>query len=325
MKNIISFGTREFEIPYFKEIGDKYNYNFKLESTFNTEDIITLSKGFKVIMVRGNCNLNSNAMKELYNNGVEIILSRSVGYNHLDVNTCDEIGLKIFRVVSYSPNAIAELALTLAMSLLRNVSYTLNKTSQKDFTIDNQMFSREIRNCTVGVIGCGKIGYTTANLFKGLGAKVIGFDRSKRNEMDYVELDYLIRNSDVISIHVPAHKENYHLVNKEFISKMKKDAILINTSRGELVNIEELVVSLENNGLYGAALDVLENENNFFFKKHDELIGIYKRINNLYPKLLITPHVGASTDEALRNMIEISINNLEEYLSTGKCSNSLTK
>ncbi len=324
MKEVVCFGVREFEIPYFNEIGKKNGYNFILHSTFQTNDIIELSKGYDAIMVRGNCFLNNDAMTTLYANGLKYVLSRSVGYNNLDVVTCKKLGIKICNVPSYSPNAIAELAVSLAMMLLRNTAYTVNKTSNKDFRIDSQIFSREIRNCTVGIVGCGNIGYTTAKLFSGLGANVIVYNRSKKLDVNYVSLDELISTSDIISIHMPYFKdENHHFVNKDFINKMKSDSILINTARGDLIDTLALVEALEDNKIYGCALDVLEQENELFFKKHDNLNDLHNRIVNLYPKLLITPHIGASTDEALRNMIEYSIKNYEEYLETGDCVNSL--
>lgn len=324
MKTVVCFGVRDFEIPYFKELGDKHNYNFILHSTFQTNDIVELSNGYDAIMVRGNCFIDKEAMIKLHSQGLKYILGRSVGYNHLDVVACKELGMNICNVGSYSPNAIAELALTLAMMLLRNTAYTVDRTKNKDFRIDNQMFSREVRKCTVGIIGCGHIGYTTAKLFEGLGANVIVYNRSKNKDVKYVELDELVKTSDIISIHMPYFKDvNHHFVNKDFICKMKNDAIIINTARGDLIDTVELVKALEEDRLYGAALDVLEGENDFFFKIHDDLVGIHKRMIDLFPKLLITPHVGASTDEALRNMIELSVENYNEYLSTGNCKNSL--
>ncbi len=324
MRDVVCFGVREFEIPFFQELGIKHNYNFILHSTFQTNDIVELSRGYDAIMVRGNCFIDKEAMIKLHKQGLKYVLGRSVGYNHLDVVTCKELGMNICNIPSYSPNAIAELAVTLSMMILRNTAYTVNRTSNKDFRIDNQMFSREVRNCTVGIIGCGHIGYTTAKLFKGLGANVIVYNRSKNKDVNYVELDELVKTSDIISIHMPYFKDsNHHFVNKDFISKMKSDAIIINTSRGDLIDTLELVKALEENKIYGAGLDVLEGENDFFFKKHDVVSDLHQRIINLYPKLLITPHVGASTDEALRNMIELSIENYNEYLETGNCKNSL--
>lgn len=324
MKKIVCFGVREFEIPYFNEIGNEKGIEFILHSTFQTNDIVELSDGYEAIIVRGNCFIDHEAMIKLNNQGMKYILGRSVGYNHLDVKTCKELGMKICNVPSYSPNAIGELAVTLAMMLLRNTAYTVNRTSNKDFRIDNQMFSREIRKSTVGIIGCGHIGYTTAKLFEGLGANVIVYNRSQKKDVKYVSLDELVEKSDIISIHMPYFKEkNHHFINKELIEKMKNNVIVVNTARGDLINTNDLLDALENNKIYGAALDVLEGENDFFFKKHEELSDFHQRIVDLYPKLLVTPHVGASTEEALKNMIEFSIENYEEYLKTGDCKNSL--
>ena len=169
--------------------------------------------------------------------------------------------MEVARVPSYSPNAIAELSLTLAMMLLRNTAYTTNRTSFKNFIVDSQMFSREIRNCTVGVIGTGKIGLTEAKLFKGLGAKVIGYDvfesDAAKEVLEFKSLDALLAESDIVSIHVPYFPgKNDKMINAEFLSKMKEDAILINTARGELQDNEAILEALETNQIGAFGTDV---------------------------------------------------------------------
>ncbi len=331
-KEMICFGVRDYEVPFFNQLGEKYGYTLKLEEPFLTNDNFQLALNNEIVMVRGNCFLNEDSITKLHASGLKYLLTRTVGYNHIDINACKKLGVEVAYVPGYSPNAIAELALSLAMMLLRNTAYTVDLTRQKDFRVTSQMFSREVRNCTVGVIGCGRIGLTSATLFKGLGANVLGYDvyqsDAAKEVVSFVELEELIKNSDIITLHMPHIKGvNDHLVNAEFISKMKDNAILVNTARGELVDLNAVVSALENNKLYGAGIDVIENEKEVFFQKFDGKIGndLYDRASALFPKLLFTPHVGASTDEALTNMIEISIQNMEEYLTTNTCKNSLTK
>ena len=230
----------------------------------------------------------------------------------------------------YSPNAIAELALTLAMTLLRNVTYTGNKTKDKNFIVDKQMFSREVRNCTVGVLGLGRIGMTAARLFKGLGANVIGFDIFPKTGVEDIvtqmSMDEVLAKSDIITLHAPYIKENGKIITKETIAKMKDDAILINTGRGELVDTDALVEALENGKLYGAGIDTLDNEVEIFFKDFNGKtlpVPAFEKLINMYPKVIITPHVGSYTDEAALNMIETTFDNLKEYVETGDCKNKI--
>ena len=257
-------------------------------------------------------------------------MTRTVGVNHIDIPYAKELGFKTAYVPFYSPNAIAELALTLAMTLLRNVAYTGNKTKDKNFIVDKQMFSREVRNCTVGVLGLGRIGMTAAKLFKGLGANVIGFDIFPKTGVEDIvtqmSMDEVLAKSDIITLHAPYIKENGKIITKEAIAKMKDNVILINTGRGELVDTDALVEALESGKIYAAGIDTLDNEVEIFFKDFNGKtlpVPAFEKLINMYPKVIITPHVGSYTDEAALNMIETTFDNVKEYLDTGDCKNKI--
>lgn len=331
MIKIVCFGVRETEVPYFNKLNEKYGYELKLVTSGLTHDNVEEAIGAEAIMVRGNCKADRRNLKVLKNNGLKYVLTRTVGFDHVDLDAVKELGLESARVPGYSPNAISELAVTLAMMLLRHTAYTVNRTKERNFTIDATMFSKEIRNCTVGILGTGKIGLTTAKLFKGLGAKVLGYDvfqsDAAKEVVEFKSLDEVIAESDVISVHMPFFKDsNYHIINDEFISKMKNGAILINTARGELQDLEAIIKGIESGKLGGFGTDVLEGESGTFFK---DLSGaplensVFEKLVNLYPKVLITPHIGSYTDEALVNMIQISYENLREYLNEGTCKNKI--
>lgn len=267
----------------------------------------------------------------LKNNGLKYVLTRTVGFDHVDLDAVKEFGLKSARVPGYSPNAIGELAVTLAMMLLRHTAYSVNRTREKNFVVDANMFSKEVRNCTVGIIGTGRIGLTTAKLFKGLGARVIGYDvfqsDAAKEVVEFVSQEELIKTSDIISVHMPYIKGvNYHLINDEFINNMKDGGIVINTARGELQDIEAIIRGIESGKLGGYGADVLEGESRVFFKDlkgqeiDDENI---EKLMNMFPKVLLTPHIGSYTDEALTNMISISYDNLNEYLTEKNCKNAI--
>ena len=241
-----------------------------------------------------------------------------------------ELGFKMAFVPGYSPNAIAELAVTHAMMLLRHLAYTTSEAHKGNFVVDKHMFSKEIRNCTVGVIGLGRIGRVCAQIFHGMGAKVVGQDVFQIKGIDdyatQVEMDELLKVSDVISLHCPYIKENGKVVTREFISKMKDGAILVNAARGQLVDTEAVIEAIESGKLGGFAADTLDGEADLFGKDFEggkAPNAIFQKLIDLYPKVLLSPHLGSFTDEAVKNMVETTYENLKEYMETGDCKNKI--
>lgn len=331
MTKIVCYGVRPTEVPYFNEINNKFGFELKLVELGLNHENVEEAIGAEAIMVRGNCMADSRNLALLKENGLQYVLTRTVGFDHVDLDAAKELGLRVARVPGYSPNAISELAVTLAMMLLRHTAYSVNRTSNKNFVVDSEMFSREIRNCTVGILGTGRIGLTTANLFKGLGAKVIGYDvfqsDAAKEVVEFKSLDEVIAEADVISVHMPFFKDsNYHIINDDFIAKMKDNAVLVNTARGELQDIEAVLRGIESGKLGGFGTDVLEGEKALFFKNFEgqEIENpVHQKLVSLYPKVLVTPHMGSYTDEALTNMIEFSLENLKDFLETDSCKNEI--
>lgn len=331
MVKLVCYGVRETEVPFFEEINKKFGYDIKLVLSGLNDENVKEAMGAEAIMVRGGCKADRQNLELLKAHGLQYVLTRTVGINHVDLEAVKDLGLKAARVPGYSPNAISELALSLAMMLLRHTAYTVNRTKDKNFTIDSFMFSKEIRNCTVAVLGAGRIGLTTAKLFKGLGARVIAYDvfqsDAAKEIVEFMELDQVLAEADIISVHMPyIQGVNERMINDEFIAKMKDNAILVNTSRGEVQDTEAIIRAIESGKLGGFGTDVLENEYDVFFK---DLTGqaledkTKEKLISLYPKVLVTPHIGSYTDETLTNMIEYSYENLREYLNDGTCKNSI--
>lgn len=332
-KKIICFGVRDYEKPYFEKLGKQYGYELILRPEYLNNDCWELAKGYEIVMVRGNCVVDREHMKLLKDNGLKYYLTRTAGYNHVDVQACKDFGIETAFVPGYSPNAISELALTLTMMLLRHTAYACDQTHEGHFKVTNTMFSREIRGCTVGILGCGRIGRVTATLFKGLGATVIGYDPypSKACEglIEMKDVDSVLKESDVIISHMAYFKGvNDNFINAEKIAEMKQGAILVNVARGEVLDTKAALDAVKSGHLDGLGLDVIDHEKTLFNQDHDpKNMGnpIHQEIIDLYPKVLITPHIGSATDLALVDMIEISLKNMDEYLATGKCKNSLIK
>lgn len=328
---VTCYGVRKNEVEFFHKL-NKYGYELNLVENLMSKENVEEAKGSDAVIVRGVCAANAENLETLSSYGIKYVFTRAAGINNIDLKTAEKLGIKVARVPGYSPNAIAELSLTLAMMLLRHTAYTVERTAKYDFRVTPTMFSKEIRNCKVGIIGVGKIGLTEAKLFKGLGAEVLGYDVYQSDEakeiVKFVELDELLSESDIVSLHMPyIAGQNDKFVNTEFISKMKTGVILINTARGELQSNEAVLDALRANKLGGYGTDVFDNESKLFFKNHENGDQIHdqvvRQIIDFYPKVLVTPHIGSNTDEALSNMIETSFDNLNEILTTGKCKNSV--
>ena len=328
---VLCYGVRDVEVPIFEKVNDSFGFELTLVPDYlHSQETAALAAGHQAVILRGNCFATAEVLDYYKEIGVEYLLTRTVGVNHIDVAYAKELGFKLAYVPFYSPNAISELAVTLAMMLLRHTAYTVNKTSQKDFRVDATMFSKEIRNCTVGVVGIGRIGLTTAKLFKGLGAEVLAFDTFPKEGVEdivrQVSLDELLAESDIISVHAPYIPANGRLITRDFIEKMKEGAILINTARGELQDADALLEAVESGKIAGLGLDTLEGEGDFFFKdlSGQELVNpTVEKLVNLYPRVLVTPHIGSYTDEAALNMIETSFQNLQELVTTGQTKNAI--
>lgn len=330
---IICFGCRDYEKPYFESLAKKYDYDLVLSPEYLNNNNYELALGYEAVMVRGNCVVDREHMKLLKDKGLKYYLTRTAGYNHVDVAACKEFGIETAFVPGYSPNAISELALTLAMMLLRNTAYTTDQTHNGHFKVTNEMFSREVRGCTVGIMGCGRIGCTTASLFKGLGSKVIGYDVFQSDHakaiLEFKDLDEFIKESDVIICHMAYIKgQNDNFISKDMISKMKKGTVLVNVARGEVMDTKAALDAVKTGHLLGLGMDVIDNEKSLFNKDFDPKHmdnEVHQEIIDLYPHVLITPHIASATDMALIDMIEVSLKNMDEYLTTGKCKNSLIK
>jgi D-lactate dehydrogenase len=333
-RKIICFGCRTYELPYFKSLGEKYGYEMVTRPEYLNNDNYELALGYENVMVRGNCFVDREHLAKLKEKGLKYYLTRTAGFNHVDVAACKDLGIETAYVPGYSPNAISELALTLAMTLLRHVQYSANLTSKGQFKVTDTMFSKEIRDCTVGILGCGRIGRVTASLFKGLGAKVVGYDVFVSPackgliDMKKTPLE-VMKESDIVVCHmayIPGKNDKF--ISKEFIDAMKPGAILINVARGEVLDNMAALQAVKEGRLGGLGLDVIDREKTLFNKVHDPKDmkdEEHQLIVDLYPKVLITPHIGSATEHALIDMIEVTLQNLEEYRLTGKCKNSLIK
>ena len=327
---VICFGVREYERNIFEEIEREYSHTLVLSSTYIDDSTYEEALGYEAIIIRANCNLSKSKLSILKKNGLKYLLTRTIGYNHILLDACKEIGIKVAYAPGYSPSSIAELSVSLAMCILRNVPEAISNATKYDFTLYNTMFGREIRNSTVGILGCGRIGKEAARIYHSLGARVLGFDLYEDENMNgiitYTSLDNILQKSDIISIHMSYSKDtNYHFIGQSEFNKMKKGTILINTARGELIDTDALISNIKSEKLLGAGLDVVEREKDIFFKANflDKLSFQHKQLIDLYPRVIITPHISSSTDSAVYDSLKISLRNLNELIASGTCKNLL--
>ena len=317
---VLCYGVRDVEEPIFESSNKAFGYDIKCVPDYlNTPETAEMAKGFDAVILRGNCFANKQNLDIYKKLGVQYVLTRTVGKDHIDIPYAKELGFKMAFVPGYSPNAIAELAVTHAMMLLRHLAYTTSEAHKGNFVVDKHMFSKEIRNCTVGVIGLGRIGRVCAQIFHGMGAKVVGQDVFQIKGIDdyatQVEMDELLKVSDVISLHCPYIKENGKVVTREFISKMKDGVMIINTGRGRLIHTNALIEGLKTKKVGYAGLDVYEEEGQYFYEdKSDKIIDDDTLARLLsFNNVIVTSHQAFFTKEAMANIAHTTLQNVKDF------------
>jgi D-lactate dehydrogenase len=263
----------------------------------------------------------SEASKKVLENfpNLKLVALRTTGFDNVDLDYCKEKGILVCNVPSYGSHTVAEFAIGLLLSLSRKIPQALDQLKKIDSFNQQGLRGFEVFNKTLGVVGTGKIGANVIRIARGLGMKVIAFDVFKNEKLqqelgfEYVELEKLLQQSDVISIHAPATKETYHLINKDNISKIKKGAVLINTARGSLVETAALLEALDEGIISQAGLDVLEEEADLTNKAKDETQREDLMLIN-HPKVLVTPHIAFYTKEAEQTIGDVTVENIESFL-----------
>lgn len=328
MVKIAFFDSKNYDKESFNNHNKMYNYEITyFESKLNSETA-SLTKGFDVVCIFVNDKADANTLKTLEENGVKVLALRCAGYNNVDIEHKGK--LKIVHVPQYSPYAVAEHAVGLLLSINRKLYKSYQRTRKYNFSLDG-LLGFDIHGKTVGVIGTGRIGKAFISIMKGFGTNVIAYDTypneqaSKELDFKYVDLDTLYRESDIISLHCPLFKETEKMINRDSISKMKDGVIIINCSRGKLIDTNDLVKKLSEGKIGGVGLDVYEDEEAFFLR---DMSNSYVRDTNLsillsMPNVFITSHQAFFTREALNKIASDTLENIKQEIETGKCENEL--
>ena len=314
---ILFFGTKPYDKTSFE---DKLNSFKDLDVTFVESELdsntVLLARGFDAVCVFVNTTIDNNTLEILSKLGVKLILLRCAGFNNVDISSAKKHNISVMRVPSYSPEAVAEMAMTLAMAVNRKVHKAYIKVRENNFALAG-LTGLNFHGKTVGIIGTGKIGVAMANICKGFGMNVIAYDKFPNPTLDfnYVSLDELYKKSDLISLHCPLTKDTHHMINSMSISKMKDGVILVNTSRGGLIKTEDLIQGIRNKKFFGVGLDVYEEEDDYVFENLEDDILLHSITARLlsFPNVIVTSHQGFLTQEALEAIALTTLQNAQSF------------
>lgn len=306
---ITMYGCARDEADLFRELAPRFGVRPTTTAAATTETNIDLAAGNRCVSVGHQTPISNAALLGLRRAGVEYVSTRSIGYNHLDVTYAKRIGLTVANV-NYSPDSVADFTLMLMLMTLRHAKSIIRRSDSHDYRLAD-VRGQELRDLTVGVVGTGRIGTAVMNRLNGFGCRVLATDSRPTADSPYVPLDELLRRSDMITLHTPLTPETHHLLHGRRIAQMRRGAFLINTGRGALIDTEALVAALESGRLGGAALDVLEGEEEIFYadRRHHTIANTsLTRLQEL-PNVIISPHTAYYTDHALRDTVQNSLIN----------------
>ncbi|CAM2859148.1 NAD(P)-dependent oxidoreductase [Fructilactobacillus fructivorans] len=329
MAKITAYDVRPFEKEYFVDL-NSYDFDLNLVEKPLSIDTVDEAMGTNAILIDGSCTADKKVLDKVKDLGIKYLFTRFVGYNNIDLDAAKADGIMVANVPSYSPYSVAELALTMGMDLFRHVAQATVNTNNADFRVLPTYYSNEIHDATVGIIGVGHMGSAEAKLYHNLGAKVLGYQRHPNDNPDvtFVSEDELLEKSDIVSLHVPyVPGENDEMIGGPELAKMKRNAILVNTARGELVDTNAITIALSGSNIGGYAADVIIDENQIDGNEFNSLDDLPNKdvleLMKRYPNVIITPHIGYLTKPATIDMIKVSYDNFHEAMTTGKTKNQI--
>ncbi len=326
---ILFYSTKDFEIPFLEHANNGRHQVTYLKEALDLDSVFK-AVGYKAISIFSGDNASSIILETLKGLEVKYISLRSTGYNNVQLKAAKKYKLKVANVPDYSPHAIAEHAIALLLTLNRKI-ITANKQVRAYNFLQSDLMGFDLKGKTVGIIGTGNIGSVMCKIMHGFGCNILAHDIKQNTHLadlyniKYTDLKTLCTNSDIISLHVPLNKQTYDLINKETLSLMKPNLVLINTARGAIVHTDALIEALENNQISAYGTDVYEKEKGIFFKDNSKGgindVGLKKLLS--LPNVLLTPHQAFMTTEAIRNIAQTTFENFDAWDRGEKCVNEL--
>ena len=314
------FDTKSYDESSFNKVNQKFGFDIKYFKGHLNIDNVALTKGIDVACIFVNAVADAPVIDELVANGVKVIALRCAGYNNVDLNAARN-RIKVVRVPAYSPYAVAEHTLALMLTLNRKTHRAYNRTREGNFALSGLM-GFDMHGKTAGIIGTGKIAKILIKTLRSMGVEVLAYDLypdmdfAAREGIKYVSLDELYAGSDIISLHCPLTKETEYIINDEAISKMKNGVMMINTGRGKLIDTQALIKGLKSKKIGSAGLDVYEEESEYFFEDRsnrvmdDDVLARLLSFNNV----VVTSHQAFFTQEALENIAETTLKNIQDFI-----------
>ncbi len=309
---IMFYDTKPYDKIWFQPLSEEMGYKIKFQEVKLNEDTAVLARNYDAVCIFVNDDAGKETIKALQEVGIHTILLRCAGFNNVDLKTAKEVGIKVLRVPSYSPEAVAEYAMGLLLTVNRQIHRAYVRTRDFNYNI-NGLMGIDLVGKTAGVIGTGKIGQMMIDILKGFKMRILAYDPYPAKDLDveYVDLDRLFRESDVISLHCPLTKDTKHIINKHSIAKMKDGVILVNTSRGGLIDTADLIDGLMKRKFTGVGLDVYEEEDAYFFEdKSNDIITDEDLIRlTSFRNVVLTSHQAFFTKDAMEAIARITMEN----------------
>lgn len=308
---IAFYSTKPYDKIWFEPLGKEYGFDIHFIEAACNQETVFMAKGYDAICIFVNDYVNANMIEELYEMNVKAILLRSAGFNHVDVKAAED-KVVILRVPSYSPESVAEFAMAMLLTVNRLTHKAYNRTREFNMSL-NGLMGMDLFEKTAGVVGTGKIGQAMIKILNGFQMRVLFYDPYpvKGLEAEYVPLEELLKQSDVVTLHCPLTSETKHMINKESIKSMKDGVYLVNTSRGGLINTDDLINAMLERKFGGVGLDVYEEEEGVFYEDRSNEIITDDNLARLmtFPNVLVTSHMGFFTREAMQAIAHTTLEN----------------
>jgi D-lactate dehydrogenase len=316
---ITFFNSKVYDKQFFTEANQAHGHELDFLEVPLNESTCVLAKGATAVCVFVNDTVNAPVLRQLAESGVQLIALRCAGYNNVDLPVAAQLGLKVVRVPAYSPYAVAEHTLALILTLNRNTHRAYNRVREGNFAL-NGLMGFDLNGKTVGLIGLGNIGLITARILKGFGCRVLGYDIQDCAEaseigVERTSLDDLYAQSDIVSLHCPLTPQTHHLISEEAIRQMKDGVMLINTSRGGLIDTKAVITGLKSEKIKYLGIDVYEEEGSLFFEDQSGVViqdDVFMRLLS-FNNVLITGHQAFFTAEALHSIAQITLQNITDF------------
>ena len=314
---VFFYCMRDFdEVPLAEKINGEYGFEYDWTAEYPSPSNYEKARGYDAISITP-CDMSAPVLEAFHNLGIKYIVTRSVGFDHFDLKKAAELGMRI-GIATYPPQGVANYAIMMMMACARKLPHLIKRSEVQDYSLKGKI-GLDISYSTVGIIGTGKIGSTVIKHLSTFGCRILCYDPYKNPEVEqyaeYVDFDTLCRESDIISLHTNSTAENTHLLNKAVFEKMKDGVIIVNTSRGKLINTEDLIEAVESGKIGSAALDVLEDEANLYYANRmgDAIKNRQMAILRSFPNVLLTPHTAFYTVQAVENMVGSNFKALKAF------------